>query len=198
MVSWTVMGSATDGMESTLRIGYSEHVPALFAYVSRLLGGDRHKAEDIVQETLLRCWTKYGTNDSSMLRPWLFTVARNLVIDGHRKALARPHEVDGAAWLEQDAVELDDIERMLSAVIVTDALKALSLAHREVLYETYFLGKTVEEAAQSLGIPPGTVKSRIFYGLRALRLALEERGTTPPPAPKGRKSPPTSGGTTVL
>ncbi|WP_265565443.1 sigma-70 family RNA polymerase sigma factor [Streptomyces hygroscopicus] len=178
-MSWNVIGSTgAEEREQALFAECSEHVPALLAYVCRMLGGDRHRAEDIVQETLLRCWRKYNSGEE-MLRPWLFTVARNLVIDGHRKKLVRPQEVDGAAWLEQEACELDHIERMLSAVVVSEALKALSPIHQGVLHETYYLGRTVEEAAKALGIPVGTVKSRIFYALRSLRLALQERGAIP-------------------
>ena len=59
---------------------------------------------------------------------------------------------------------------------VADALASLSADHRTVLLETYYRGRTVTEAATTLGIPVGTVKSRSYYALRALRLALEERG----------------------
>jgi RNA polymerase sigma-70 factor (ECF subfamily) len=51
--------------------------------------------------------------------------------------------------------------------------------HKRVLLETYYRGKSVAEAAATLGVPAGTVKSRTFYALRALRLALEERGLAP-------------------
>jgi RNA polymerase sigma-70 factor (ECF subfamily) len=63
---------------------------------------------------------------------------------------------------------------------VTDALATLTTEHREALVHTYYAGRTVNEAAVTLGIPPGTVKSRVFYALRALRLALEERGVNAP------------------
>jgi len=55
----------------------------------------------------------------------------------------------------------------------------LSPEHRAVLVETYYHGASVAQAAKTLGIPPGTVKSRTYYALRALRLACEERGVTP-------------------
>ncbi|MEU4173449.1 sigma-70 family RNA polymerase sigma factor [Streptomyces sp. NPDC026665] len=181
VMGWSVMGSAdTDGGDQALMNGCGAHVTALTCYVTRLLGGDRHRAEDIVQETLTRCWLKFGSNDPAMLRPWLFTVARNLVIDSHRKNQARPQEVDGAAWLEQEAAELDHIEKMLSSVVVIEALKRISPAHREVLYSAYYLGKSVEETSRSLNIPPGTVKSRLYYGIRSLRLALQEQETALP------------------
>jgi RNA polymerase sigma-70 factor (ECF subfamily) len=61
---------------------------------------------------------------------------------------------------------------------ITDALRTLSHAHREILVETYFRGRTVPEAAEALGLPLGTAKSRVYYALRALRAALEQRGVT--------------------
>ncbi|MEU3855249.1 sigma-70 family RNA polymerase sigma factor [Streptomyces sp. NPDC029554] len=177
-MSWTFLGSGghTDQDEDDFQARYREQVTALHAYVNRLLGGDGYRAEDIVQETLFRCWRTYGTAGGALLRPWLFTVARNLVIDMHRSRKARPQEVDGAERLEQEAGEIDDIETLLTSVVVTEAMKTLSSAHREALYETYFLGNTLEEAAQTLGLPVGTVKSRIHYGLRALETALLAQG----------------------
>jgi RNA polymerase sigma-70 factor, ECF subfamily len=65
---------------------------------------------------------------------------------------------------------------MLQSWVVADAVGTLSAEHRDVLLETYYRGRSVAEAARRLGIPEGTVKSRTHYALRALRLALEERG----------------------
>jgi RNA polymerase sigma-70 factor (ECF subfamily) len=73
----------------------------------------------------------------------------------------------------------DEAERALESWAVADAVKALRPDHRRVLLETYYRGKSVAEAAAALGVPPGTVKSRTFYALRALKLALEERGLAP-------------------
>ncbi|MEV2236315.1 sigma-70 family RNA polymerase sigma factor [Streptomyces phaeochromogenes] len=180
-MSWTFLGSGghPDEEEEEFQAGYREQVISLHAYVSRLLGGDGYRAEDIVQETLFRCWRTYGTAGGTLLRPWLFTVARNLVIDAHRSRKARPQEVDGADMLEQEPTAVDDVETLLTSVVVTEAMKSLSAAHRKALYETYFLGNTLEEAAQVLGLPVGTVKSRVHYGLRALETALLAQGVEP-------------------
>jgi RNA polymerase sigma-70 factor (ECF subfamily) len=162
--------------EENVTVSYSEHVPALCAYVSRLVMGDQYKAEDIVQETLLRCWSKFGGKDERLLRPWLFKTARNLVIDGYRKSRVRPQEVQDCQWLVHQEAEVDAIERMLNSVVLTDAFQALSPTHRETLHHIYFLGKTLEETAAFFDIPLGTVKSRVFYALRSLKNALRERG----------------------
>lgn len=163
--------------EALLRGLLDEHGRALFGYATRLTG-DAELAEDVVQETLIRAWKHAGSLDPSRgpLRPWLFTVARHIVIDQVRARSARPQELDEAALALAPAT--DDIERAVETWTVAEALATLSPEHRTVLLETYYRGSSVSEAAERLGIPAGTVKSRTFYALRALRLRLEERGVT--------------------
>jgi len=165
--------------DELLRTLYAEHAGPLLGYVIKLTDGDRQRAEDVVQETLLRAWRHPESLDPSRgsLRPWLWTVARNIVVDAARARRARPQEVAEDA-LAVIPVE-DQIDQALLSWEVAEALGTLSDDHRAVLVETYYRGRTVAEAAEVLGIPAGTVKSRAFYALRALRLALEERGITP-------------------
>lgn len=163
--------------EDLIRALYTEHAAPLLRYVMRLSDGDRHRAEDIVQETLLRAWLHPEAIADRPARPWLFAVARHLLVDAHRARSARPHEV-GEGALSVVAVP-DEADRVLEAWEVADALASLRPEHRRVLLETYYRGRSVTEAASVLGIPPGTVKSRAFYALRALKLALQERGLAP-------------------
>lgn len=164
--------------ETALRELYDAHAGALLAYAIRLTGGDRGRAEDVVQETLLRAWRHRDVLDESRgpLRPWLFTVAHHVAIDAYRARASRPTEV-GDAVLEAIPTA-DDIDARLDRLLISDALMALSAEHRGVLIETYYRGRSVTEAAEVLGVPPGTVKSRTFYALRALKLALAERGVS--------------------
>ncbi|MET8894152.1 sigma-70 family RNA polymerase sigma factor [Streptomyces albogriseolus] len=151
-----------------------EHGRPLFALLLRLCDGDRQRAEDLVQETLVRAWQHpealHAENFDSV-RPWLLTVARRLAIDARRARQARPAEV-GDAVLENARVISDHAERAAATLDVREAVKTLTPEHREVLVLVYFQGASVAEAAATLGIPPGTVKSRAYYALRALRRVL--------------------------
>lgn len=162
--------------EAALRELYDAHAGALLAYSMRLTNGDRARAEDVVQETMLRAWRHRDALDEARgpVRPWLFTVAHHVAIDAHRARAARPTEVGDAVLATVPAA--DEIDARLDRILVTDALGALSPEHKAVIVQTYYLGRSVADAAEVLGIPPGTVKSRAFYALRALKLALAERG----------------------
>nr|WP_307568931.1 sigma-70 family RNA polymerase sigma factor [Streptosporangium lutulentum] len=157
---------------------YREYHRPLLAFVVRLTWGDVQWAEDVVQETMLRAWRSADQLDSGArsLMPWLATVARRIVIDDQRRKDVRPHEADEAPL---EGVPMpDQMEGLLHQVVVADALTSLSPAHREILNETILRDRSVNEAAELLGIPVGTAKSRVYYALRALRVALEERGVT--------------------
>jgi len=155
---------------------YRQYRVPLMTYVLRLTAGDRQHAEDVVQETMLRAWRQAGKLDLTepSLMPWLATVARRIVIDDKRRRSARPTET-GDEMLE-NAPSADTTDDLLRKVVVTEALQSLTAAHREVLSETILRDRTVNEAAETLGIPVGTVKSRVYYALKALRVVLAERG----------------------
>src|SRR5438270_12567883 len=169
------VGSTED---AAVRALYEHHAAPLLSYALRLTGGDRGRSEDIVQETLLRAWRHPQALDPERgpVRSWLFTVARNVAVDAHRARRARPTGVGDEPLALVPAV--DEIEHALDSWLIADAMSGLSPEHRAVLVETYYRGRSVAEAAAALGVPAGTVKSRTFYALRALKLALEERGVT--------------------
>ncbi|MFP1627935.1 sigma-70 family RNA polymerase sigma factor [Streptomyces sp. 5K101] len=165
-----------------------DHGPALMSFLLGLTYGDQQRAEDLLQETLVRAWQHPEAFEGpyESMRPWLFTVGRRLAIDARRSRLARPTEIgDGVLATTPDPA--DPTESTALALDVRAAIGSLSPEHRAVLVQIYFLGLSVNEAAQALGVPPGTVKSRSYYALRALARSLPgySRRAVPsaPPAP---------------
>lgn len=166
---------STDEAEA-LRALSDAHAAALWRYVVHLTANPSG-ADDIVQETLLRAWRtpKILEQEPESTRSWLFTVARHLVIDEYRSARKR-HEFPTDTLPER--AERDRTDALFEALLVEEALGALGYEHRSVIVHSYYGGRSISEIAAELGIPEGTVKSRLHYGLRALRLALQEKGVT--------------------
>jgi len=164
--------------DDAARLGalYDAHATPVWRYVVHLTG-DRAAADDVVQETLLRAWRTPHilAEEPSATRSWMYTVARHLVVDEARSARRR-REIP-VAEMPETAVR-DATDAVFDAILIEDALTALSDAHREVVVRAYYLGLSVTEIAEELTVPEGTVKSRLHYGLRVLRLALQEKGVT--------------------
>lgn len=167
------MPHTSDRDAALVDVVYTEHGRAMLAYATRLLG-DRAAAEDVVQEALIRAWRnpEVLTNGKGSTRGWLLTVVRNLVIDRVRARAARPAEVPEDP--DAQPTERDHADPVAAAITVRQALLALSEDHRVVLQQLYLEGRTLRETADRLGVPTGTVKSRSYYALRALRAAIQE------------------------
>jgi RNA polymerase sigma-70 factor (ECF subfamily) len=138
---------------------YDEHAAVLWRYVLRLTG-DASRAEDVVQETLLQWWQHPGVigDTERSARAWLFTVARNMIIDGR-----------GSARF---------VNATLDRLLIADAMAQLSAEHQAVIDRSYYRGWTTAQIAADLGIAEGTVKSRLHYAVRALRFTMPEAGVT--------------------
>src|SRR5690349_12269759 len=167
-------GASAGDADAAVRQLYARHALALRRYVERFCP-DRSSADDIVQETFIRAWRHLPQLSSADLpvRPWLFRVARNLLIDADRAARSRPVTV--RAQPAEEGRDDTELNRVLDQQLVTDALHQLSPAHRTVLVETFYRGRTLAKVARQLGIPDGTARSRLHYALQAFRRQLGDR-----------------------
>ena len=140
---------------------------------------DRHLAEDVTQTVFVELWSRPERFDGARgsLKSWLLTQAHARAVDLVRSEEARRRRQDREAQQAETLVELDTglyLEEMADQV--RRAVEALAPSEREPILLAYFGGRTYREAAQILGQPEGTVKSRIRTGLRNLRGALEAEG----------------------
>jgi RNA polymerase sigma-70 factor (ECF subfamily) len=152
-------------------------IPHLRRYAHALLG-DRARAEDLVQDCLERAWSRFHLwREGSNLRTWLFTIMHNLHANGARTASRRPQTVpiDESSIVaptraaQEDGLELASIE---------SALAALSEDQRQVILLVGLEEMSYQEAAAVLGVPIGTVMSRLHRGRERLRQLLTGTGGT--------------------
>jgi RNA polymerase sigma-70 factor, ECF subfamily len=168
---------AASGYNGTADAWMSSYRTPLVGFVLPLVNGDLQAAEDVVQETMLRCWQHAEELTPEHAGPWLHAVARNIAIsDYHRRRRARPREVP----LQENAVPAADggLAGVVDALLIASLLNSLSIEHQTVIVELFYQRRPVAEVAALLAIPEGTVRSRCFYALRSLRRMLEEQGIT--------------------
>lgn len=152
---------------------YDAHAGELYGFALRGLE-DRSLAEEAVQETFVRAWRAASRFDPAIgaIRTWLFAICRNVVVDLARSRASRAQRDEPVIAVP----DTDELDRGLRAWQIEEALARLSDHHRTVLIETYYDGRPASEVAARQGIPEGTVRSRLFYALKALRLVLDEMG----------------------
>ncbi len=174
--------SGAQGSLDDLRVLYDLHGAEIFHFCFRLVG-ERGLAEEAVQESFLRAWRARDrwNGDLGSIRTWLYSIARNVSIDLLRARSVRPPL--GRADSSGEVVDLsqqngapDAYDELLDGWMLEEGLRRLRDEQRHAIVETYVKGRPYADLAQELGIPEGTVRTRVFYGLKALRLALEEMG----------------------
>jgi RNA polymerase sigma-70 factor, ECF subfamily len=172
------VGRGSEQREAALQELHDRHASELWRHAMRRTH-DRHLSEDIVQEVLLKAWKdpSLGQRDQAAARNWLFTASRNLIIDRWRRA-ASQHEQPMQDPPEESAGDATSV--VLDRWLIAEALASLSTEHRSVINAAYYEGRSIADISARLRIPEGTVKSRLHYGLRTLRLALQEKGVTQP------------------
>lgn len=166
-----------------VRDAYAAHGGELYRFALRSLG-DTGAAQDVVQETFLRAWRSADRYDPDLasLRVWLFAIARNVVVDHSRRIRARPwmrHLVEPSDVESAAGASPDPSDRLLRAWVVEEALRRIGNEHRHAIVETYLRDRPYKEVAEDLGIPVATLRTRVFYALKALRLTMDEMEVTP-------------------
>jgi RNA polymerase sigma-70 factor (ECF subfamily) len=169
----------TDRGEETMRALYRTYAGELYGFALNSLG-DRGLAEEVVQDVFTRVWRHADSfdPDRASFRTWIYGIARNAIIDLKRRGAVRPALASQGAE-DAEAVADDSIERAMLGWQVSTALARLTPEHRQVIRLAHFQGMRLREIAEQTGLPLGTVKSRVSYALRGLRLALEEMGVEP-------------------
>ena len=161
--------------DDAMRTAVTAFSGEMFGFALRALG-DRGQAEDAVQETFVRAWRAMRRFDPALgsQRTWLFAILRNVLIDASRKRTVRPVIIDGTAGI--DAAIEDQIDGLLRSWVIEEALNRLTPEHRYAIVQVSYQGRAAVDLAVELGVPESTVRTRLFYGLKALRLALDELG----------------------
>lgn len=194
MASWAYSGSMPRAVGAELNPEQNRHPDkrdaldqdrlgsAFVAHRSELLGfarqslGDLGLAEEAVQETFVRALRAQRRFDPrrGAMRSWLFAIERHIIVDLARRRSAHPTQ----QLNPNTPTGADQMDQALRAWNIEEALRRLGPEHRLVVLEIYFRGRPSRDLAQELGVPEGTVRSRLYYALRALRLTLDEMGGT--------------------
>ena len=155
---------------------YDLYAAELFRYCHRILQ-DRARAEEAVQDTFVRAWKHAGQWDQQIgsRRTWLFSIAHNVCIDAIRARNARP-PLSTTEAAEPAVAGEATLEAAMDGWLVEEALRRIRDDQRNAIVETYIRGRSYGEVAAATGVNEATLRSRVFYGLKALRVALEELG----------------------
>ena len=177
--------------ERALLTLYTRHVRPVYALALRMLHDDE-AAEEVVQDAFMRLWHRASDFDParSTVRTWLLTVAHHLVVDEVRRRRSRPLSVDppqrtdAAIPAEPHARDprMDPVaafEDDETSATVRAALAVLPVVQRGAIELAYFGGLSQAEIAETTGVPLGTIKSRIRFGILALQAELQRRGFAP-------------------
>lgn len=160
--------------ETGFAAAYRAHRPRLLAIATSMTRDAQH-AEDAVQDAFLRAWSACASFDphhGPALIGWLITITRNVVIDQARARAVRPR----VARVDDVGADLPDrgagVENVVLRSVLLDALAQVSDEHRAIVLRTVVHDRSYADVAAELGVPVGTVKSRVFYALRGMRAAL--------------------------
>jgi RNA polymerase sigma-70 factor, ECF subfamily len=160
--------------EAAFETMFRHFAPRLKSYFTKL-GGDSTTAEEITQETMVSVWKNAGRFDptKASASTWIFTIARNLSIDRFRQARRPSFDPNDPAFIPEDEAPPDrQLERAEAEQKVREVMTSLSPNEQSVLMLSFYENRSHAEISKRLGLPVGTVKSRIRLAFGKLRAAL--------------------------
>src|SRR5215468_7491200 len=161
--------SIAAGDKHAMQILFARHNVRVFRFVLRFVG-DRSAAEDLVSEVFLDVWRQAGRFEGrSQVTTWLLAIARYKALSALQRRSTEELDEDVAAAIgdPQDNPEIIIQNRQTSETLL-DCLKELSPAHREVIDLVYYHERSIAEVAEIIGIPPNTVKTRMFHARKRI------------------------------
>ena len=178
----TAAGTDTDSPDGCAQLCTERGMAAAHAaYHTRMLARARRivvdpdLAEDVVQEAFLRAWRACSSFDPAggPLVNWLLVITANTAIDMVKERVRRPPLASGSASENVPADGINDIDLLILCSQLRHALSSLGAHHRDAVVETVLRGRPYADVAAELGVTPGTLRTRVHYGLRRLRCLLE-------------------------
>ena len=174
-----LISSIADGDRRAMQMLYARHNVRVYRFILRLTG-NQSLAEDLVSEVFLDVWRQAdGFESKSQVSTWLLAIARYKALSALRRRTDEPLDDHMAATIEDTA---DDPETVVGTIdrniIVQKCLTQLSAAHREVIDLVYYHEKSVDEVARIVGVPPATVKTRMFYARNKMADLLKGAGVS--------------------
>lgn len=160
--------------------------PSLYGFVRRTLGNPED-ARDVCQEALVKAYVNIRRlREGAKFKAWVHHIAFNICRDRFR---ARRAETDTRPFDEEDATSLDMPDGATAAAdhgatrasvhgVLGEILKKVPVEQRTAILLREYHGFTSEEIGEITGVPPATVRTRIYYGLRLVRRLLRQRGIT--------------------
>jgi RNA polymerase sigma-70 factor (ECF subfamily) len=162
------------GQESALTALYDRYAGYVYAVALRVLG-DRHLAEEVLQDTFLNCWNRVETYQPARGRvvAWLIGIARHRAVDVLRSRSNQARRRETATLTETNEIPTpDDTDLFLLRDVLSNALAELPQEQRQVIELAYYGGLTQGEISQQVGAPLGTIKTRTRAAMERLRNAL--------------------------
>ena len=165
-------------VELGVRAAYAAYGDELYRFSLRVLGDDT-AAQEAVRDTFVRAWRAAASYEpaAASLRAWLYTIARDVVLDRYGVGTGRPRSAEVGSIAA--AAAADAVEERIAAWQVEEALRALAPEQRHAVVETYYRGRPYPEVAAEAGVPIGSLRGQVFCALRSMRTTLAEVGWAP-------------------